>query len=158
MQVSSTAARSGRHNRRPPGWHHDDRPVRVGDIGDVTGMDVHHDEEQRDHGQHADQQHGEEPGVDLNVPIHNKITTYRPQSPVVPGNAPGGRFGLGVQRTGSSGSFRVVGFTVTPILYQAPRAHAPLGYVAVKGTPDREQSTGYCVAAVVSSERVQGGQ
>jgi hypothetical protein len=68
---------SGRHHRRPAGWHDYDRPVRVGDIGHVNGMDMHHDQEERDHGQRADQQPGEEPGVDFDCPIHNRITTYR---------------------------------------------------------------------------------
>ena len=53
--------------------------MRMGDVRHVNGMDVHHDEEQRGHGQRADQQRCEEPGVDLDSPIHNGITTYRPR-------------------------------------------------------------------------------
>jgi hypothetical protein len=68
--ISATTV-SGRHHRRRAGWHDDDRPVRVGDIAHVNGMDVQHDQEDRDHGQRADQQRGEEPGVDFDCPIHN---------------------------------------------------------------------------------------
>ena len=77
---TSATTLSGRHHRWRASWHDDDRPVRVGDIGHVNGMDVHHDQEQRDHGQRADQQRGDEPGVDFDRPIHNGITTYRPRS------------------------------------------------------------------------------
>jgi hypothetical protein len=69
---TSATALSGHHHRRRAGWHNDDRPVRVGDIGHVDGMDVHHDQEERDHGQRADQQRGEKPGVDFDCPIHNE--------------------------------------------------------------------------------------
>jgi hypothetical protein len=37
-------------------------------------MDVHHDQEQRHHAQHRDEQRGEKPGMDLERPIHDTVT------------------------------------------------------------------------------------
>ena len=69
---TSATTLSGRHHRRRAGWHDDDRPVRVGDVGHVNGMDVHHDQEERGDGQRADQQRSQEPGVDFDGPIHTE--------------------------------------------------------------------------------------
>ena len=72
--ADEVAPRSARHHRRSSGWHHNDRPVRVGEIGHVASMDVEHDQEQRHHGQHPDEQRGEKPDVDFEPPIHYGVT------------------------------------------------------------------------------------
>jgi hypothetical protein len=72
--LTTVAPLSGRHHWRRTGGHDDDRAVCVRDVGNVAGMDLHHDQEQRQHSQRPDNQRGQKPGVDFERPIHNGIT------------------------------------------------------------------------------------
>lgn len=66
---------SGAYYRRRAGGHDVDGPVCVCDVGHIAGMDVRHDQQEQDHREYPEQEREEEPDVDFDYPVHNKITT-----------------------------------------------------------------------------------